>query len=279
MTLNDLKDEVAALGFDDGLSLDRALTLAANRALITIFTERPIAKTVRIISNVPTPSYHTPKIVHSGSRDIEIAVRGRAYVFRVSGKGRFTLYDGALARSYDFDSKNALFRGIIRTEDAKIVFSGDWLYTVYSFTVYPELVGEGEESIREYSPYTEYDINGAVGDFLAFLEPPRHGGKPISDAYMQNGILRIPHGKYDEVYLTYARMPRRISLDNPAEKIDVSGECISLLPLLTAAYIWLDDDADKAQYYMSLYREGMGFIRRFNIAAYDAAYTDTTGWA
>ena len=94
MTLNDLKDEIAALGFDDSVRLDKTLQIAANRALVTLFTERPIAKTVRIILPCQAPLSYTEKIVHRGGEEVELTLRGRAYAFRVSGKGHFTVSEG-----------------------------------------------------------------------------------------------------------------------------------------------------------------------------------------
>ena len=139
MTLNDLKDEIAALGFDEGVALDKSLVIAANRALVTLYTERPVAKTVRIINNESTPLIHIPRITHKGGEDVAVRLLGRAYVFRVSGKGSFTVSDGLASKVYDFDTADGLFRGIVHAEDAKIVFTGNYLYSVFSLTCYAEL--------------------------------------------------------------------------------------------------------------------------------------------
>ena len=279
MTLNDLRDEIAALGFEDSVEINKSLTTAANRALITLFTERPVARTVRITKVCEAPLFHVPKINHSGAHDVTVGLLGRAFSFRVSGKGHFTVSDGIVTSTKEFDAPDARFCGKIRNAGASITFSGDYLYTVFDFACYSELTGEREKDIPEYSPYTEYDINFMFGDFLSFLEPPRENGTVINDAVMQNGIIRLPTGKYSEISLTYARMPRRVSEDNPGDEIDVSGECSPLLSLLCASYMWLDDDADKAQYYMSLYRNGMSFIRRYNTSISECGYNDVLGWA
>ena len=82
MTLNDLRDEIAELGFDQSVTTDKALAIAANRALVTIFTERPVAKTVRITVRSQSPTIHIPKILHKGGEDSAISLVGKAYVFR-----------------------------------------------------------------------------------------------------------------------------------------------------------------------------------------------------
>ena len=51
-----------------------------------------------------------------------------------------------------------------------------------------------------------------------------------------------------------------------------------MLPLLTASFMWLDDDAAKAQYYMSLYRDMVTNVKRFQTSKIDAEYR-VNGWA
>ena len=278
MKLKDLRDEVAALTFESGIDLDKNFIASANRALITIFTERPVAKTVRLFTSMPKPLIFTPTITHSGGTDITLPLRGKAYAFRVRGVGSFTLCDGIIKNVKQFDTPDTLFRGFIRSSDAKITFSGSLSYTVYGFTCYGELYSKSESDIKEYTPTVSYDINLLYGDFLAFLDSPRTRSGEISDATVQNGILSLPYGKYDEVYLTYARMPRRITADDQNAEIDISGECRPLLSLLTTAYLWLDEDAERAQYYMSLYKTDMSFIRRFNTSHSCGEYRDVLGW-
>ena len=279
MTLNDLRDEVAALAFEDGITLDKSFIASANRALITLFTERPAAKCVRIITHEQKPILHIPHMTHAASKDITINLSGIAYAFRVSGKGSFRVEDGISVTLKDFDTESSLFRGKLRNSDAKITFGGNFLYNVYSLVCYSDLYSDDEGDIREYEEYSKYDLDRLFGDFLTFLEPPTANGTVVTDAIMQNGTLLLPWGKYDQVTLNYARMPKRISADTPNEKIDISGECVPLLALLTASYLWLDDDAEKAQYYMSLYRTQMSFIRRYNTSMSTSEYRDVTGWA
>lgn len=279
MTLNDLRGEIAALGFDNTVEIDTALTSTVNRALVTIFTERPVAKTIKVNLSSQNPLFYEEKITHTGGSDLTIELQGSAYVFRVSGKGHFTVKDGISTVSREFDTQDSLFRGKIRNSDATITFSGDFLYTVFALTCYADLLSDSEDDIPEYSRYTEYDINKAYGDFLAFLGPPTERGVIIGDALLQNGIIRLPRGKYSEITLTYARMPKRVTLDSADTPIDISGECSALLPLLCASYMWLDDDAERAQYYMSLYRSGMSFIRRYNTSMSECRYNDVLGWA
>ena len=62
------------------------------------------------------------------------------------------------------------------------------------------------------------------------------------------------------------------------ERIDVPEELAELLPLAVASFVWLDDDPEKAQYYMSLYKDGIGTLRRFHPRELGSSYV-TNGWA
>ena len=276
MTLTELKNEVATLGAEVDIPIDTALISAANRALLTIFTERPLAKCVRIPTSRPSVSYHAAKISHAGGECKTILLEGKSYAFRVSGKGSFTPPGSRVPIS--FDSEDALFRGFING-GGEIKFEGEYFYTVYNLTAYADTVSESVADIPEYLPYREYNIGALFGDFLFFLEPPTQNGEPLSDTLISGETVRIFGEVSGEILVTYARAPRKISPDSPSANIDISGECQRLLPLLTAAYMWLDDDAEKAQYYMSLYQNGMGFIRRYNTGTASAKYRDVTGWA
>ena len=39
------------------------------------------------------------------------------------------------------------------------------------------------------------------------------------------------------------------------QELDLDEELCSVLPMLVAAYVWLEDEPEKSQYYMNLYRE------------------------
>ena len=279
MKLKDLKDEVAALAFDEGVSLDKNFIVSANRALITIFTERPVAKTVRLFTSEQKPLVYTPIMTHRGGEDIVLPLKGKAYAFRVRGCGSYTVSDGIARATKSFDTEDTLCRGFIRNEGATISFTGDFTYNIYGFSCYGELVSGSEADINEYTPTVSYDMNRLYGDFLAFLEVPKSADGPVPDATVKNGVLTIPRGKYDEVYLTYSRMPRRITADSQEAEIDISGECTPLLSLLTTAYLWLEEDPEKSQYYMSLYNSEMSFIRRYNTSHSGGEYRDVLGWA
>ena len=113
MTLNELRTEVAALGFEPGADTDPILISAANRALAMICSEIPRIKTLRAPACPYTPGYFLAHLHHSAGEKIDITLSGRAYAFSVSGRGRFTEIsdNGRLVREFDTSLSN--FRGFI----------------------------------------------------------------------------------------------------------------------------------------------------------------------
>ena len=102
--------------------------------------------------------------------------------------------------------------------------------------------------------------------------------KPLYNIFESHGCFRAPFDYRGEIYLTYYRTPQPLDIDDYDMPIDVSEECAPMLPFLTAAFLWLDDDAGKAQYYMSIYRDMMANVKRFSTNKMDTEYR-VNGWA
>ena len=62
-------------------------------------------------------------------------------------------------------------------------------------------------------------------------------------------------------------------------EVDIPREIEHLVPLLTAAYVWLDDDEEKASYYMAIYRENLASLKLYSTSCKNNSYVDLTGWA
>ena len=95
----------------------------------------------------------------------------------------------------------------------------------------------------------------------------------------RDNTLFIPSDYEGEIHLTYRRVPSAILADAPNATIDLSPALAHLLPLLTAAYLWLDDDAGKAQFYMQMYMEGIRDIRLSRPVSASTEMKDTHHWA
>ena len=125
----------------------------------------------------------------------------------------------------------------------------------------------------------EYDLALLFPAFGGLTAPPttRDGRMltegPEGDYTLAEGhILALsPHAAGD-IRLTYRR---RLSLP-PEGELPLTEEEAALLPLFCAAYVYLEDDPEKAGFYLSRFREGL--LRLKEPAGARLPYRDTSRW-
>ena len=267
--------DVAALGFESEIAADAAFASAATRAIRHIFADRAVIATLTLIPRTVTPTSYTEKLTHSEKNDLSIPLDGVAYAFRVSGCGVFKTG----GREHSFNTDLGVFRGFCEKGDT-LVFSGDFRYTVYGLTVYSERISDRIADIRIKGEELQYDMTELTDDFLAFFGTAQNRQRASACGVRYEGsCVYIPYGTAEQILIKYRRTPKPITgLDTDAT-VDIPSETEHLLPLLTAAYLWLDDDRDKAEYYMQLYQSEIASIRRYISPASGAAYEVPNRWA
>lgn len=278
MTLNDLKNEIAVLGFDKGLSLDSSLTLAVQRALRFAYAERGTHKNGVLYQRNPLPDFYCDKVNYTPGVQCAFEMNGGTYSLTVSGTGEFTVTDQSRVRTFPFSTQRTRFSGFISGK-GKIEFSGKFSYTVYGICHFPEVFSNSTDGVA-YTRLKEYKLTEYFPDYAALVDIVRDkDGKAINDASVCSDRLLLPYEYVGEVNVRYRVAAPDVSGLGPDDEIKIDRELIHLIPLLAASYVWLEDDADKAQYYMSLYRDGMAALKVYDTRCLDTAYTDTTGWA
>ena len=277
MTLNQLKSAVAALGFEKELEDAEALRICANRALRLIFSERGVKSSLWLSTDAPPVRVRIPFTSHLSGESIGIILEGNCFSFRAYGTGRYLLKDEDGERSGEFSDFGAGVCGFIKGK-AEITFLGDSFYTVHELCCF-EGIPEGDiKNIPVRMSERIIDVKRLVPDFLSFDSLPTDSyGKELKNVAMQDGRISFPWEMKGEIKLTYRRAPRQITLDGDME-IDLPTDCEELLPLLTASFMWLDDDAQKAQYYMALYKDALATVKRYLNSGIDAVYR-TNRWA
>ena len=278
MTLNDIQKNVAALGFEREIEADQSFICALNRALSVIYTERSVHKSYRFFKNSVLPKSHIPILVHESGKTVTIPINAKAYSFCCCGcaEVRITKKNGVTNKSLNSD--RAIVRGFA-DEETIIEFFGDFRYTVYDLCSFDSITDPNESSIPLYSKNREYELKNLIGDFHSVLGLPKdEDGNAIEGSNICGSILKIPYGYSGEINLDYRVCAPTVSSDEADEDIGVPKEIEHLVPLLCAAYVWLDDDAEKAQYYMSLYREGMAAVKLYATSCLDTSYHDVLGW-
>lgn len=278
MTLNELKNDVAHLGFESYVEDEDCFIASANRALSLIYVDRPVSKSVTVSLNGPKLKEKHDLIVHHSGETIVIPFSGKSLSFRSTGKGTCIITDQTGSNRVPLTMKDQLTKQFIYGE-GNITLSGDFYFTIKNLAIFDDLISNNTPDIPEYSSTRVIDPNDWCGDFRSFCSKPCDKyGNPIDSVKLIDGRIHAPYEMTDEILLTYYRTPALITGDDQDSEIDISSECEPLLPLLTASFMWLDDDAAKAQYYMSLYRDLVANLRRYSTNKIDTAYS-VNGWA
>ena len=243
-----------------------------------IYTERPLYSRISIFKPDISHAARISDFSHKGGKTESFSYDARAFSFKTSGIGKYKICEGEREEIFEFSQNSELHRGFLHG-NGQIVFFGDYAFSVYDFVLFDEIYGSSAEDIPTLSGYTEYKIKDFAEDFMAFVfQPTDDAGRTINGASVRGGIMKIPDGYFGKINLIYKKSPKKI-IGNPDEDIILPDGCEHLLPLLAASYVWLDDDPDKAQYYMSLYREAMSAVKYYDRAHIDNTYHVDNGWA
>ena len=123
---------------------------------------------------------------------------------------------------------------------------------------FPRVVSYDTEVCAGHSYYTSLAVSEDKEDFLAFPSHPLSKGGSLlregRDYLVQNGTLKIAKEACGALTVRYLHRPTPLSRDNMEDTLDILPIAESLLPLLAASYLWLDDRGDLATHYLSLYR-------------------------
>ena len=278
MTLEKLLDEAYALGFESEGEIDESFIFAANRALRQIYSELSCEVTGYIIASSMQVLSHTESYVHLPKSSFIQKICGEAYSFKASGEGRYIITDKDGTKELAFSGKRCECRGYIHGEGT-ITFLGDYSYTVYDITCFAEKRSDKVSDIPLFSQYTEYRLREYLPDLCRVSGVAKDSkGETVRGAVIRTDVLILPSDFSGEVRLTYQRLPRVITVDDRERELDIDPSIAYLLPILTASYIWLDDDEEKAAYYMGIYNDEASRLKSSFPKLIDNGYNDVTGW-
>ena len=308
MTIKELYDSVAELGFETELESERlnGFILAANRAIVQINRIRP-ATSIYKLNHFPLVNKLSESTYEPVCKDDEALIfstdGAKSYFFECNGNGIATI-----EKSTDFGetwetlaavelvSEKGQFekyRGLILDGDkpylglVRIKFSGDYIYWVQNVAMYGSLLSADPESVPAFSKYISYDIASLTDDFVSFVCPPitdaqRDKGFILNTDYFVEGASKILipasiKGVYDVVY---NRRNKQLSLNDDMEEtnIDLDSELCCLMPNLVASYLWADDEPTKAEYYLTLYNAQVAEIMAREKNLKPVVYRNKTGW-
>lgn len=293
MTVNELYKSVAELGFETSLESNNGFLYAANRALLQIASARPATRSYIINHSMPENLASDSGIIHKGNDEIIISASGgKAYYFEVYGNGYFFAEyysDGTWKSCNDapFSTKGfEAFQGFFKDGNAKFVdgevrirFSGNFAYTIKNTAIYSTIYSDNGDDIPAFDKYIKYDISALTSDFYGLLTPPiTYDGVTLNQDYNveDERIILLPYDKKGIYKVHYKHKPSEIQKIDTT-KIDLEDELASLLPLVIAAYVWADDEPEKANYYLQLFRERLADIERRETSVKPVRFNDAYG--
>lgn len=279
MTLDELKNEVTLLGFDDTIDLEQSIIPAANRALRHLYSQRIFTRTVRLFARSAAVSYYRSEIHCPNGRSTTVPAEGKAYSMRLCGSGQYTINDGEAVSVKHFESgaESILVHGFL-SWGGSITFWGGYSFTVYDYTIYSEIFSPHAKDIPNSVEKTVFDLRSMYGDFMSFLSPPTNTkGETIPKCTLCDGRVEVDSKYRGEILLTYRILPTKLTSET--DKIDMPEEYTHLFPLLVASYVILDIDEEKALRYKSMYDEMIAVIKSESYQAVDTLYRSEDGWA
>ena len=317
MKLQDLYNSVSQLGFEDTLGDDgeSRFIYATNRALSEINTLRPRRKSVTINHIVPTNLLESfPKQIEKQGKITLSANNAKSFYFEVCGKGSYAVYMrtkktlAGITQIVDIEAKSGNFdfrtftaiKGTIKHEGAFVtnaaepnsVFTGEILlefdgvydYTIRNVALYDRVFSDNESDIIPYSEKVPYCMANIVDDFERFDSSPLEvsSEKYLNDNFsiLNSDTILLPldkPGAYKINYIHKVTLFNRSGIDYNAD-IDLDEDLAQLMPNLVAAYVWLDDEAEKAQYYMSIYNQRAASIQNESKDLTPVLFQSVYGW-
>ena len=278
MTFNELKLEVMHLGFEAQIESDEQLYVATKRALGMLLSDLPVIKRASVMQRVATPIKRIEKIAHSGGESETVDLPGGAYSFAVCGRGYFKIEDGRVSRVEEFDTPLSLYRGRLQS-GGTLTLWGEFAHTAMGILCFSDIFSKDEDI--PFDMYDrEYVISKRVADFSGFHSPPHDKrGEEIPYASAGGDILTLPLDFDGVAYFEYRCSPPEIYPDEGDTEIDLPSEHCELLPTLAASFMWLDDDSEKAGYYMTLYKDQLASVKRSRRITSPTKYRIKDGWA
>jgi hypothetical protein len=303
MTVGELYSSVAQLGFETALDSMERFYYAVNRALLQVNRIKPLTAIYTLnhfpLENLLKGDYYSP--IYKGKEDLVFMVENaKSYSFECNGNGSMVVekigeedeWETVTSVNLVSNGQFKHYRGFIKDGDVfvegtfRVRFIGSFVYYVQNLAFYGDLISNNVSDIPPYGKYIPYDIASSANDFIEFAYPPimdatRGEGFTLNRDYFVEGEgkILIPASTKGVFEICYKRVPKQIdsnTYDN--ESIDLDEELCAILPNLVASYIWVEDEPDKAQYYLSLYREQVAEIIAQKKDMRPSVYRNKTGW-
>ncbi len=267
MTVAELEGAVTRLGFAPSIEDGHELLLdAAERALGEISAVRPRVATVTLWHLTERPLFRMSLLEEiEGGKRFSLPA-GASFYLETLGTGQVSFRRG---EGHLVLSPTSTPGRITVTADAlpegegtvECILHGVRGFRVPMLAIYAAPYAP-DEPPRSPSGVREYRLDTVCPEYLELCEPPRLAdGRPLCEGAegeytLEGTTLCVTLPEDAPLRLTYRK---RLRIP-PKGEIPLSDEEAALLPLFCAAYVFLDDDPDKAAFYLGRFREGLAAI-------------------
>lgn len=219
------------------------------------------------------------RLSHKGGVDLSISLICTSFSLTATGSGEIVFSDGEGEEKIKFSGNGVTVKRKVDTGIAFLNFTGEFDYEIYNLAGFA-LITENESDIPLYEPQVRFDMKLRDPLFLAFADLPRNAhGKIIPKLRTEGSAFLLPHDYEGEILVSYKRMPAKINENELDTEIDIAPECEHLLPLRTAAYLLLDGNEELSEYYLSLYKSGIGALKQQSRRTTAESFSDVLRWA
>lgn len=302
MTVSELYRQSAQLGFEDSLESGDRFYFAANRALMQVALLRPAISSC-VINHTPLKNRVSGASFDVIRRTEELGFTAnnvKSYYFEADGNGEAYL-EGFIGGVWTTLKRIELsgtrrfsaYRGLIKTNEdffdgnVRLHFAGKYVYNVRNIALYGDVYSDRDSDVPAYEPFTAYDISALTSDFLSLADSPiceDEGYTKLNQGYrVENGsVLLLPYSAAGVYKVLYRRKPEAIKTDelpeNNTDTLDLDEELCTLLPLLVASYVWVEDEPSMAEYYAARYNERAAFIMQKERNTSPPIIRNSSGW-
>lgn len=304
MNVAELYLQTAHLGFETTLEDSDRFYFAANRALLQVCKVRPAIRHC-VINHKPLVNLISENTFSPIEKIDDItyeAEDAKAYYFEADGNGVLYLEkynsdtgEWSIFGEIPLQSNQTFvpYKGFIKKQGEfvsgriRLRFTGEYLYSIKDVALYQYLYSGEAADIPAYAAYTRYDVKKLVSDFMALCCPPikeEEENTLLNQEYEQEGdsIILLPYDKRGVYKVLYEHRPTAIentgATTEDTQELDLDEELCSLMPLLVAAYVWIEDEPEKSEYYMGLYRERVQEIVVSHKNTAPVLIKSTNGW-
>ena len=277
MTIKELIRAVTALGFTEELESKDAFLHSLERALDVLFCDRVALRTVRYVRPSPTLCMHIESYGHECGESEAYKLPGKAYSFTTHGRGNYTVYTGGKLERVSF-SGTTHHRRLVEGDYVTLVFYGENAFLVEDIAVYSNKLSDNPGDVPLFSELTTLNLRREFSDFYSLWGPVRTDtGKELFLECTDDKIT-LPGPAPVAINVTYRRCAPSIKNLSEESELDLPKGCEGLLPFLCAALYFLDDEPERAQYYMAIYKDMLsGTVINGTTRGYEKYQTD--GWA